>query len=151
MSRTADLGARMLRTRWLVRAPIHLYRVGLGVVFGQRLLMLEHRGRTTGVLRRVVLEVVAHPSPDRYVVVAGFGERAQWLRNVRADPDVRVSVGRRRSRPALARELERERADAFLAAYAEEHPAAWRRLRDTMAHGLGTDIATLPVVTLDVL
>jgi deazaflavin-dependent oxidoreductase (nitroreductase family) len=149
MARSADWAARALRTRWLVRAPIHAYRVGLGFLFGQRLLMLEHRGRKSGRMRQVVLEVVAHPTPDRYVVVAGFGERAQWLRNVRADPHVLVSVGRRRSNPAIATELERLEADAFLAEYAEQHPDAWERLRATMEQGLGTEIAALPVVALD--
>ncbi|MET8156751.1 hypothetical protein ABZT47_10295 [Sphaerisporangium sp. NPDC005289] len=42
------IGARVLRTRRLVRAPIWLYRAGLGILFGSRLLMLEHIGRTTG-------------------------------------------------------------------------------------------------------
>ena len=55
------LGARALRTRWLVRAPINLYRVGLGFLFGTRLLMLEHVGRRTGARRYVVLEVVDRP------------------------------------------------------------------------------------------
>lgn len=149
MTRGSDWAARALRTRWLVRAPIHAYRAGLGFLFGQRLLMLEHRGRKSGRMRQVVLEVVAHPSEDRYVVVAGFGERAQWLRNVRADSQVRVSVGRRRGNPAVATELDRVEADAFLADYAQEHPDAWDRLRETMEQGLGTDIATLPVVALD--
>lgn len=148
-SRSTDWASRALRTRWLVRAPIHAYRAGLGFLFGQRLLMLEHRGRKSGQMRQVVLEVVAHPTPDRYVVVAGFGERAQWLRNVRADPQVLVSVGRRRSNPAVATELDRAEADAFLADYARDHPDAWERLSATMEQGLGTDMATLPVVALD--
>lgn len=149
MSRTADWGARVLRTRWLVRAPIGLYRAGLGFLLEQRFVMLEHRGRKSGEMRQVVLEVVSRPEPDRYVVVAGFGERAQWLRNVRADPQVRVSVGRRRSVPAVATELDRAEADAFLADYAREHPGAWDRLSETMEQGLGTAIDTLPVVALE--
>jgi hypothetical protein len=36
----ARLGAAALRARWLVRAPIWLYRAHLGIVFGRRLLML---------------------------------------------------------------------------------------------------------------
>lgn len=139
----------MLRTRWLVRAPLWVFRARLGFLLGGRLLMLEHRGRKSGEWRQVVLEVVAHPTATRYVVVAGFGERAQWLRNVRADPRVRVSAGTRHRRSGRAVELERSEADAVLATYSVEHPAAWRQLSDTMAHGLGTDLATLPVVALD--
>lgn len=46
-------------------------------MFGPRLLMLEHTGRKTGILRYVVLEAVDHPDPGTYVVAAGFGDRAQ--------------------------------------------------------------------------
>ncbi|MGH3626024.1 MAG: hypothetical protein ACRDRL_01055, partial [Sciscionella sp.] len=66
--RVAAVGAGMLRVRWFVRAPIWLYRARLGFLFGTRLLMLEHIGRTTGERRYVVLEVVARPTPDSYIV-----------------------------------------------------------------------------------
>ncbi|HTM84573.1 MAG TPA: nitroreductase family deazaflavin-dependent oxidoreductase, partial [Mycobacterium sp.] len=39
-----------------MRAPIWLYRARLGALLGSRLLMLEHRGRTSGARRYVVLE-----------------------------------------------------------------------------------------------
>jgi deazaflavin-dependent oxidoreductase (nitroreductase family) len=91
--------------RWLVRAPIWLYRGGLGIVFGSRLLMLEHTGRTAGARRYAVLEVIDRPSPGRYVVSSGFGARTQWFRNVQANPHVRVYLGSRRPVPATARLL----------------------------------------------
>jgi deazaflavin-dependent oxidoreductase (nitroreductase family) len=48
-----------------------------------------HR-RKSGLGRYVVLEVVDHPTPDSYVVASGFGEKAQWFRNVKANPRMRV-------------------------------------------------------------
>jgi hypothetical protein len=42
-SPVAAWAARLLRVRWIVRAPVWLYRARLGFVFGSRLLMLEHR------------------------------------------------------------------------------------------------------------
>jgi len=72
----ARIGARGLTTRWLVRAPIGIYRAGLRFVFGSRLLMLEHRGRSSGRRRFVVLEVVDRPARDEYVIASGFGPRA---------------------------------------------------------------------------
>lgn len=138
-----------LRTRWFVRAPIGLYRRGWGRLLGDRLLMLEHRGRSSGLVRRVVLEVVGHPRHDRYLVVAGFGERADWLRNVRAHPGVRVSTGRLRSAPATAHELEPEAVSESLARYRSEHPLSWALLSSTMEQSLGTDLDRLPVVALD--
>lgn len=141
--------AALLRTRWFVRSPIALYRRGLGRWLGDRLLMLEHRGRRSGLVRRVVLEVVERPSPGRFVVVSGTGERADWLRNVRAHPGVRVSSGALRSVPATARELPHEDAVAVLARYAEAHPVAWSVLSSAMSEGLGTAQDLLPVVAID--
>ncbi|WP_420112407.1 nitroreductase family deazaflavin-dependent oxidoreductase [Pseudactinotalea sp.] len=138
-----------LRSRGFVRAPIGLYRRGLGWLLGRRILMLEHRGRRSGLVRRVVLEVIGHPLPGRYVVVAGFGERADWLRNVRAHPEVRVSVGRLRSAPATARELPRQDTTEVLESYQRAHPLAWAVLSRTIEQSLGTDLESLPVVALD--
>jgi deazaflavin-dependent oxidoreductase (nitroreductase family) len=126
--RTSGIGHRaaaLLRTRWLVRAPIWLYRARLGFVFRSRLLMLEHRGRNTGARRYVVLEIVGHPAPGSYVVVSGFGDRAQWYRNICADSRVGVQVGSRKPAAAIARRLNPEEAAATLASYAASHPCAW--------------------------
>ena len=38
-------------------------------------------------------EIIEHPSPGQRVVVAGFGEQAQWLRNGDAHPEVRLYLG----------------------------------------------------------
>lgn len=59
-----------------------------------------------------------HPDPGTYVVAAGFGDHAQWLRNVRASPRVRVYTGPRRPLPATARPLTGEETAAALSAYA---------------------------------
>lgn len=147
------LALRLLRNRALVRAPIRLYRAGLGFLFGSRMLLLEHTGRISGATRQVVLEVTDRPGPDRYVVVSGFGERAQWYRNVRATPAVRVSVGWRRSVPATAVVLPRDRAAELFAEYPRRHPRSWARLEPAIrgACGLGADdplAEHVPVVEL---
>lgn len=144
----AALGARALTTRWLVRAPIYAYRAGLGFLFGSRLLMLEHIGRTSGARRFVVLEVVERPGPDRYVVVSGFGRRAQWYRNIVAHPHVRVSCGMRRGQPATAVPLSPDESAAALRRYAHIHPRAWRNLRSTIESATGRPVDTLPMVAL---
>lgn len=152
--RLAAAGARLLRTRPLVRAPILLFRARLGILFGGRLLMLEHRGRRSGLWRRVVLEVVDRPDPDTYVIVSGFGARAQWYRNVEADPEVRVWIGSARPAPATARHLEREETARALQRYAAAHPRSWSSLRPVLERTLGTAISAegteLPMVALRV-
>ncbi|HEU5265455.1 MAG TPA: nitroreductase family deazaflavin-dependent oxidoreductase [Jatrophihabitans sp.] len=148
----AARAASLLRTRWLVRAPIWLYRARLGMLFGSRLLLLEHVGRKTGQIRRVVLEVVDRSEPGRYVVVSGFGTRAQWFKNVLAHPDVRVQVGSRAPRPARARQLAPQEAAAALDRYAAAHPRAWAGLRPVLEETLGARIertgSDLPMVAL---
>jgi deazaflavin-dependent oxidoreductase (nitroreductase family) len=81
------------RRMW--RAPIGLYRSGLGFLFGHRFVMIEHRGRVSGEIRRTVLEVIVIEDNTIYVA-AGWGESAQWLKNIRHDPRVVVHLGSRR-------------------------------------------------------
>jgi deazaflavin-dependent oxidoreductase (nitroreductase family) len=152
-NRIAALAARLLEQRWFARAPIWIYRARLGFLMGSRVLMLEHIGRRSGARRYAILEVVDQPAPGRYVVASGFGERSQWLRNVRANPSVRVSVGRQRSRPATARPLDPAEAQAALREYARKHPVSWRTLRPVFESTLGTEISddtsALPLVCID--
>jgi deazaflavin-dependent oxidoreductase (nitroreductase family) len=150
---TAALAARVLRSPRLMRAPIWLYRMRLGFLFGQRLLLLEHVGRRTGRRRLTVLEVVGHPASDVYIVASGFGTRAQWFRNVQAQPDVRVSVGRRASAPARARRLAQPDADAALRAYIGRHRRAWKTMKPALESTLGCEITAddtaLPLVQVE--
>ena len=111
-----------------------------GFLFGNRLLMLEHTGRNSGLRRYVVLEVVDHPRPTRWIVVSGFGERAQWFRNVCSNPQVRVDVGSRRPAPATATLLDDQAATKALQRYAVAHPRAWAYLRPVLEQTLGARI-----------
>jgi deazaflavin-dependent oxidoreductase (nitroreductase family) len=148
----ANVGARILRNRFLMRAPIWMYKARAGALLTSRLLMLEHIGRTSGTRRYVVLEVVDHPTPDTFVVASGFGTKAQWYRNIQSNPRVRVYAGSHAPRPATARVLDQHEADRVLAAYRTKHPAAWERFKPVLEETLGqpiTDTDTpLPMVAL---
>lgn len=80
---------------WLFRAPLPLFHLGLGRLFGKRILLLTHIGRRTGVRRETLLEVVEYRHDGPEVVVAnGFGPGSDWVRNIQAKPDdVEVTVG----------------------------------------------------------
>ncbi|ROS73393.1 nitroreductase family deazaflavin-dependent oxidoreductase [Cellulomonas sp. PhB143] len=123
-----DLASRLLHSRRLVRAPIALYRAGLGPLLGPRLVLLEHRGRTSGLWRTVVLEVVDRPRPGVLLVAAGLGPGSQWFRNVAADPRVVVSSGAVRRRRARARVLPPASGVEIFSAYESAHPRAWAGL-----------------------
>ena len=148
----ARIFARLLRSRRLMRAPIWIYKARAGALFGSRILMLEHIGRKSGAPRYAVLEVVGHPTPDTYTVASGFGRKAQWFRNIQANPRVRVFAGSHAPSPATARVLDQHEADDALAAYRRRHPRAWEQLRPALEETLGvpiTDTNTpLPMVQL---
>lgn len=140
---------RLLRTRWLVRAPIWLYRAGFGFLLGPRMLMLEHIGRKSGATRYVVLEVVERLGPDSYVIVSGFGAQAQWYRNVIAEPQVRISTGCARRVSARAIPIAPAEAESTLNRYAAQHPRAWRRLEPTLRAALHTSTPRPPMFVVE--
>jgi len=136
--------ARMLRTPWLMRLPIPLYRASLGWMLGSRLVMIEHLGRVSGERRFAVVEVL-RLEPNVVRVASGFGHRAQWYRNIQANGVAYISIGRFRRVKAHARLLGPEASAARLADYAKEHPVAWRHLHGAMDLAQGGD-ADIPVI-----
>jgi deazaflavin-dependent oxidoreductase (nitroreductase family) len=86
------------------------------------------------------------------VVASGFGRKAQWFRNIEANPRVRIYAGSRAPRSATARVMTPPEADTTLAAYRSRHPKAWERMRPVLEQTLGvpiTDTDTpLPLVEL---
>ena len=115
---------------------------------GPRVLMLEHRGRTSGVPRFVCLEVVDRPSANLIIVASGFGARAQWYRNLQAHPTCRVSVGWDSGLPARARLMSDGESSATLMRYQQAHPRAWRRLQGVIEEARGQPVIGLPMVEL---
>jgi deazaflavin-dependent oxidoreductase (nitroreductase family) len=88
------------------------------------------------------------PGPDRVVIVSGFGERAEWYRNLLADPACFVSVGRLQRVPAQARFMTSAEASAPLDRYQRAHPGAWDRLRQVIEKAAGHPVDQLPMVEL---
>lgn len=144
----------VLRQRRAVRAPVWLFRARLGCLFAGRLVMIEHIGRVTGARRYAVLEVIDRPRLDTYLVVAGFGDRAQWLRNIRADHRVRVYRRSRAPAAATARELGPAEARAVLYRYAARHRRSWALLgpvlQRTLSQAAEVTTPLPPVVAFDV-
>jgi deazaflavin-dependent oxidoreductase (nitroreductase family) len=115
-------------SRLLFRLPINLYRLGLGWMLGSRFVLLTHTGRQSGRTRRAVLEILRQEEEGHAIyVTSAWGERADWLQNVRAHPEVEVQVGRR-SWSAHARLLSQEQGAAELGRYAAAHPTAAKGL-----------------------
>lgn len=96
------------------------------------MLLLEHRVRRTGRARYAVLEVVGR-EPGALYVVSGYGRHAQWFRNVRVDPRVRVWTGALRAAPARAVELPAAETGQRLTGYRDRHPWVARLLSTALA------------------
>lgn len=127
--------------RWLLRAPITLYRARMGWILGSRFLMLTHTGRRSGAPRRTVVEVVDHDeATDTYFIASGWGEQSDWLQNITKTPHVSVSVGRRKFETDAVR-LPVADAVRALETYAKRHPKAFAQLGKMM---IGRPLAATP-------
>lgn len=142
--------------RLFLRMPIFLYRVGLGGLLGGRFLLLNHIGRKSGLPRQAVVEVVRHdPATGSYIIASGFGEKSDWLRNLRATPDVMIQVGRRKL-AVRAERLTVEAGSTEMADYARRYPVAARTLARSMGMQVDGSVegyracgALIPFVRLD--
>jgi deazaflavin-dependent oxidoreductase (nitroreductase family) len=123
-------------TRLFFRAPIWLYKLNLGWLLGNRALQLTHTGRVSGQPRKVVLEVVKHdPEYDIYYIAAAWGEKSDWVKNIRANPNVKVQVTNR-SYDMLAEQLTPEQGELTILDYAQRHPSAMKNLARYMGFEL---------------
>jgi deazaflavin-dependent oxidoreductase (nitroreductase family) len=123
-------------TRFFFRAPIWLYKFHLGWLMGNRMFKITHTGRISGQPRQVVLEVVKHdPDNDVYYIAAAWGEKSDWVKNIRANPKVKVQVGSRKF-DMLAEQLTPEQGELTILDYAQRHPTAMKNLAGYMGYEL---------------
>jgi deazaflavin-dependent oxidoreductase (nitroreductase family) len=102
---------------WLFRVPTRLYDWNAGWLLGRRFCQLTHVGRTSGRAYRTVLEVIGtDASTGEVIVVSGFGPRADWYRNLRANGQAEIRIGRRRFR-ARPYDVDLDRAVHVMVAY----------------------------------
>jgi len=123
-------------SRFFFRAPIWLYKLNLGWLMGNRMLKLTHTGRVSGQPRQVVLEVVRHDaSNDTYYIAAAWGEKSDWVKNIRANPQVKVQVGRRKFN-MLAEQLTPDQGELTILDYSQRHSTAMMNLARYMGYQL---------------
>ncbi len=88
--------------RWLFRAPVLMYRVGLGGLMPAQV-MLTTVGRKSGRPHRAVVDLLKHDAAtNTWYVTSGYGARSDWYRNLEANPEVQVQAGRRTFRARAA-------------------------------------------------
>src|SRR5262245_40859101 len=80
-------------TRFFFRAPLLLYKLGLGRLIGNQILLLTTIGCKSGKRRVTPLGYTCDPATGTYYVSAGWAGRSNWYRNVRQQAQVSVKVG----------------------------------------------------------
>src|SRR5260370_5119433 len=90
--------------RTMLKIPSLVYRGPLAELMRSRcVLLLTTRGRKTGRPRTGAVSFM--PLEGHFVVFSGWGVGSNWFKNILANPEVSVTVGRRRMR-ATARVVE---------------------------------------------
>jgi deazaflavin-dependent oxidoreductase (nitroreductase family) len=120
-------GPRRLMRR-VFRAPILLYRCGLGPLVGHNVLILRTVGRQTGRAHHTAMRFEYDPKTDTFYVLSGWRGRTDWYRNVSRDRRVEVRVGTRRF-VTLAELLPPEASEPVLRSYLARNPMAIGTIR----------------------
>lgn len=108
--------------RWLFRVPVYFFCAGLGFLFGDRIILLEHVGRKSGLKRYSCVEVVDRDAKGATLtIVSGYGEHAQWYQNLRAHPDIDIRTARGRH-SVHAKSLSPEEGADVMTDYARRYP-----------------------------
>jgi deazaflavin-dependent oxidoreductase (nitroreductase family) len=97
-----------------------LYDSGKGWIVGWVILLLRHTGRKSG--RSYSTPLQYEQIDGAYYVGAGRGANADWFRNVQANPNVEVAVGRRRFKALAEPVTDPQRVADFLAHRLKHHP-----------------------------
>jgi deazaflavin-dependent oxidoreductase (nitroreductase family) len=78
--------------KWMFEAPLQLWRLGLGPLLGQYLLILTHKGRKSGRIYHTMVEF--HRLNGNIYVPCAFGRQSDWYQNIKAHPLVTVQTSK---------------------------------------------------------
>jgi deazaflavin-dependent oxidoreductase (nitroreductase family) len=111
----------------VAQLPIIFYRLGLGGLLGEGLILLNHIGRKTGNIHQVVVRVVSRNKDlDTYYIASAWGFKSQWPRNLLAHPEIVAQIGRRKL-TVDAQLLTPQQGAHVLLDYRQRHPEAARQ------------------------
>ena len=124
------------------RLPLLAYRRGWGGLLGHTFLLLVHAGPKTGKPYAAVAMVLGYdPHTHEAVICSGWGQDADWIRNIRARPALRVQIGRESFTPQQ-RFLSEKESFAVAAGFRHRHPGRTRLLALILGWGdLRSDVA----------
>jgi deazaflavin-dependent oxidoreductase (nitroreductase family) len=108
------------RMKNIQRIHKRLYDSGKGWIVGRFILLLTHTGRKSGT--RYVTPLQYEKINGAYCVGAGRGPKADWFRNILADPRVHVRVGKEEFDCRAEPVTEAARVTDFLETRLKRHP-----------------------------
>jgi deazaflavin-dependent oxidoreductase (nitroreductase family) len=106
----------------IFKLPLLLYRLGLGWLLGHRFMLLTHRGRHSGKVRRTVLAVLRFDPATREIMVISAWGRSDWIHNILGSPALQVETGFTRYTLPAQCILTAEEITNLFEAYRREHP-----------------------------
>jgi deazaflavin-dependent oxidoreductase (nitroreductase family) len=113
-----NLPKRMYRLMKI--GPQNAYKMGLGPLIGRAILLLTTTGRKTGLKRVTPLQYEL--IDGAYYLGSARGDKADWYRNIVADPHVEIEVGRLRFEGIAAPVADIERIADFLEYRRKQRP-----------------------------
>lgn len=79
--------------------PVLVDQLGLGWLLGRQFLVVTHRGRRSGLIRRTGVMVLHEDRLTGEVIVAAGKLKSDWYRNIQAEPALSVAIAGRRFTP----------------------------------------------------
>ncbi len=117
----------------LLKAPILFYRLGLGLVVGRLFMVMTTTGRKSGQPRVTPLQY--EEIHGEYYLGAARGLKADWVRNIQANPDVSLRVGSKKLHGEAEIVTDPVRMADFIEIRLQRHPIMIGLIMK-LAHGL---------------
>ena len=115
--------------KFFFKAPLFMHKVGLGgweKIIGAEWMLISTTGRKTGKRRDSMVDVMDYDtSTDTYYIEAAYGSRADWFKNIKANPIFDAQVGRRKFK-AQVQELDAAGTGEMLVRFFRRKPAYTR-------------------------
>jgi deazaflavin-dependent oxidoreductase (nitroreductase family) len=115
--------------KFFFKTPVWLYKMGLGGMerlVGAEWMLLTTIGRKSGKPRQTMVDILEYDqAADTYYIEAAYGARADWYKNIQANPLFEAQAGRRKFR-ARAGELTSDNAADMLVQFYRRKPAYTR-------------------------
>ncbi|MDD2921299.1 MAG: nitroreductase family deazaflavin-dependent oxidoreductase [Anaerolineales bacterium] len=115
--------------KFFLKTPVWIYKIGFGGwerLFGAEWMLLTTIGRKSGKPRQTMVDILEHDKDaDIYYIEAAYGARADWYKNIQANPLFEAQVGRRKFH-ARATELVPDNAADMLVEFYRRKPVYTR-------------------------